>query len=123
MESGGADFAKYMLDTFGDVGGALLNVTSMFQYHFGENWKTAFVDIQKQIDNLKPEDKEFFIKYKLVNEDGTLNSENYMKALGLQEEIKTKFKLVDETTGELNLNNFKTFIDTLSNSDINANIS
>lgn len=122
MESGGADFAKYMLDTFGDVGGALLNVTSMFQNHFGENWKTAFVDIQKQVDNLKPEDKEFFIKYKLVNEDGTLNSENYMKALGLPEEIKTKFKLVDETTGELNLNNFKTFIDTLSKSDISANI-
>jgi TP901 family phage tail tape measure protein len=121
MESSGADFARYMLDTFGDAGGALLNISSTFQEQFGDNWKNAFVDIQKQIDDLKPEDKEFLIKYKIVNEDGTLNSQNYMQVYGLPEEIKTKFKLVDESTGELNLNNVSKLLGEL-NKDANQDI-
>lgn len=117
-----ASLTEYLLDNFGEVGATMLHVSSGFIDQMGSDWESKLVEIQTEIDNLKPSDKELLIKYKLVNEDGTVNTENYARAYGIPEEIKTKYKIENES-GELNLQNLaKMLNDVKNNGNISAEI-
>lgn len=115
MNSTGAEFAKYMLDTFGDAGALMLNISATFQDMFGNQWKEKFIEIQKDIDGLTDNQKELLIKYKLVNADGTLNTTDYMKVFGLPNELLTKYNIVGEDGKSLNFDNLSTMFNDLQN--------
>ena len=117
-----ASLTEYLLDNFGEVGATMLHVSSGFIDQMGSDWESKLVEIQTEIDNLKPSDKELLIRYKLVNADGTVNTENYARAYGIPEEIKTKYKIENES-GELNLQNLaKMLNDVKNNGNISAEI-
>lgn len=117
-----AGLTKYLLDNFGEVGATMLHVSSGFIDQMGSDWESKLVEIQDSIDKLEAPDKELLIKYKLVNADGTVNTENYARAYGIPEEIKTKYKIENES-GELNLQNLaKMLNDVKNNGDINTEI-
>lgn len=115
MNSTGAEFAQYMLDTFGDAGALMLNISTTFQDMFGDQWKEKFIEIQKGIDGLTDNQKELLIKYKLVNADGTLNTTDYMKVFGLPNELLTKYNIVGEDGKSLNFENLSTMFNDLQN--------
>ena len=115
MNSTGAEFAQYMLDTFGDAGALMLNISATFQDMFGDKWKEKFIEIQKDIDGLTDNQKELLIKYKLVNADGTLNTTDYMKVFGLPNELLTKYNIVGEDGKSLNFDNLSTMFNDLQN--------
>lgn len=115
MNSTGAEFAQYMLDTFGDAGALMLNISTTFQDMFGDQWKEKFIEIQKDIDGLTDNQKELLIKYKLVNADGTLNTTDYMKVFGLPNELLTKYNIVGEDGKSLNFDNLSTMFNDLQN--------
>lgn len=115
MNSTGAEFAQYMLDTFGDAGALMLNISATFQDMFGDQWKEKFIEIQKDIDGLTDNQKELLIKYKLVNADGTLNTTDYMKVFGLPNELLTKYNIVGEDGKSLNFDNLSTMFNDLQN--------
>lgn len=113
MNGKASNLTKLLLDNFGQMGASMLHISSGFIDQMGDDWKAKAVEIQQQVDSFTPEEKEQLIKFKLVNEDGTFNSENYTKILGLPEEIITKYKLVNET-GDVEFKNVANFIDALN---------
>lgn len=117
-----AGLTKYLLDNFGEVGATMLHVSSGFIDQMGSDWKAKLVEIQDSIDKLEAPDKELLIQYKLVNADGSVNTENYARAYGIPDEIKTKYKIETES-GELNLQNLaKMLNDVKNNGDISTEI-
>lgn len=113
MNGKASTLTKLLLDNFGQMGASMLHISSGFIDQMGEDWKAKAVEIQQQVDSFTPEEKEQLIKFKLVNEDGTFNSENYTKILGLPEEIVTKYKLVNES-GDVDFKNVSNFIEALN---------
>lgn len=113
MNGKASTLTKLLLDNFGQMGASMLHISSGFIDQIGEDWKAKAVEIQQQVDSFTPEEKEQLIKFKLVNEDGTFNSENYTKILGLPEEIVTKYKLVNES-GDVDFKNVSNFIEALN---------
>lgn len=113
MNGKASTLTKLLLDNFGQMGASMLHISSGFIDQMGEDWKAKAVEIQQQVDSFTPEEKEQLIKFKLVNEDGTFNSENYTKILGLPEEIVTKYKLVNES-GDVDFKNISNFIEALN---------
>lgn len=82
-----------MFSEMGEHGLNALGVTSEFLARHGDNWSSVLSTMQVDMDSL---DREIITKYGLETDIGTVDVEIVETLMGLPDEIKTRFKLVDE---------------------------
>ena len=106
-KKGGAEYIEYMA-RFGDMGASIVGVTAKIQAaasQYGTTWSEIAVQAQKSVDIISQMDggKDKLLRFKIINEDGSVNFDKIDDVYAFPDEVKKTFNLVNTETGEINI--------------------
>ena len=106
-KKGGAEYIEYMA-RFGDMGASIVGVTAKIQAaasQYGTTWSEIAVQAQKSVDIISQMDggKDKLLRFKIINEDGSVNFDKIDDVYAFPDEVRKTFNLVNTETGEINI--------------------
>ena len=106
-KKGGSEYIEYMA-RFGDMGASIVGVTAKIQAaasQYGTTWSEIAVQAQKSADIISQMDggKDKLLRFKIINEDGSVNFDKIDDVYAFPDEVKKTFNLVNTETGEINI--------------------
>ena len=106
-KKGGAEYIEYMA-RFGDMGASIVGVTAKIQAaasQYGTTWSEIAVQAQKSVDIISQMDggRDKLLRFKIINEDGSVNFDKIDDVYAFPDEVKKTFNLVNTETGEINI--------------------
>ena len=106
-KKGGSEYIEYMA-RFGDMGASIVGVTAKIQAaasQYGTTWSEIAVQAQKSVDIISQMDggKDKLLRFKIINEDGSVNFDKIDDVYAFPDEVRKTFNLVNTETGEINI--------------------
>lgn len=106
-KKGGAEYIEYMA-RFGDMGASIVGVTAKIQAaasQYGTTWSEIAAQAQRSVDIISQMDggKDKLLRFKIINEDGSVNFDKIDDVYAFPDEVKKTFNLVNTETGEINI--------------------
>ena len=106
-KKGGAEYIEYMA-RFGDMGASIVGITAKIQAaasQYGTTWSEIAVQAQRSVDVISQMDggKDKLLRFKIINEDGSVNFDKIDDVYAFPDEVKKTFNLVNTETGEINI--------------------
>lgn len=106
-KKGGAEYIEYMA-RFGDMGASIVGVTAKIQAaasQYGTTWSEIAAQAQRSVDIISQMDggRDKLLRFKIINEDGSVNFDKIDDVYAFPDEVKKTFNLVNTETGEINI--------------------
>lgn len=106
-KKGGAEYIEYMA-RFGDMGASIVGVTAKIQAaasQYGTTWSEIAAQAQRSVDIISQMDggRDKLLRFKVINEDGSVNFDKIDDVYAFPDEVKKTFNLVNTETGEINI--------------------
>lgn len=106
-KKGGVEYIEYMA-RFGDMGASIVGVTAKIQAaasQYGTTWSEIAAQAQRSVDIISQMDggRDKLLRFKIINEDGSVNFDKIDDVYAFPDEVKKTFNLVNTETGEINI--------------------